>query len=592
MMQMKRMKTLSIITFLIVTQFITAQTKEFDYWQFGFESGIHFENDTVIPITSSIHSTESCASISDKNGNLLFYTDGVTVWNKTNSVMMNGTNLLGLTSSTQGALIVRKPGSTNLYYLFTADGTSNALNHHMENGYRYSIIDMNLDNGLGAVTVVKNELLYAPSTERLAAVKQTDGVNFWIMTHEWNSSKFRAYSLTCEGLDTNAVVSDIGLKCEPYDAGASISYLNAIGQMKFSPDGHRLAMVNQGKLKVELYTFDNSTGILSNRKEILAYWADQFLQPSGEPFDFEYVYGVEFSPNGNRLYVSSIQAGNMFQYDITKSTSSEISATGYKIPPDAWCTEMGPGSYSCPGSFAGMQLGTDGKIYCAVTNYWGETVGSTTMLYAFMNPHANGPELQLKKIVELSNPVIYGLPTCEASKLNPNEIKIDLSNCYTAHFQSSYPSAQSTQWHVQVEENSWLDTNCTQFQYTYSDIGTFQVILVLENQYGCTDTIFKTLSIQVCPPDSPDPLPLLVFPNVISPNNDGVNDAFLIKGISNYEANRMTILNRWGNVVFETQNYSESNVFNGVNCSDGVYFYRFIDEKLGKTYNGNVTIIR
>ena len=84
------------------------------------------------------------------------------------------------------------------------------MNHHVENGYKFSVVDMNMAGRLGDVTTVKNQLLYAPSTEKLAAVKHADSVGIWGMTHEWNSSRFRAYHLTCSGLDTNAVISISG----------------------------------------------------------------------------------------------------------------------------------------------------------------------------------------------------------------------------------------------------------------------------------------------------------------------------------------------------------------------------------------------
>jgi len=68
---------------------------------------------------------EGCSVLSDSNGALLFYTVGRTVWNKFHQVMKNGTGLPGHSSSTQSALIVPKPGSEYIYFIFTNDASEN-----------------------------------------------------------------------------------------------------------------------------------------------------------------------------------------------------------------------------------------------------------------------------------------------------------------------------------------------------------------------------------------------------------------------------------------------------------------------------------
>jgi hypothetical protein len=91
-------------------------------WYFGDSCAINFSTGTPVAVVGCVmHQQEGCATISNVSGNLLFYTDGVSVWNKNNVVMQHGIGLHGSWTTTQSALIVPKPDSSNIYYLFTCD---------------------------------------------------------------------------------------------------------------------------------------------------------------------------------------------------------------------------------------------------------------------------------------------------------------------------------------------------------------------------------------------------------------------------------------------------------------------------------------
>jgi gliding motility-associated-like protein len=91
---------------------------------------------------------------------------------------------------------------------------------------------------------------------------------------------------------------------------------------------------------------------------------------------------------------------------------------------------------------------------------------------------------------------------------------------------------------------------------------------------------------------TPLPQPNFEFPNVITPNSDGTNDVFEIQ---NLPANtEVLILNRWGNVVFSSDNYQnnwDGKDNSGKELVDGVYTYKFKTQK-GKVGHGFVTLIR
>src|ERR1051326_8915476 len=110
------MKTLRLLTCILVLLALAGDTpaqKPAMNWYFGQKAGLDFNSGTPVPVLgSSMWATEGCTSISDSNGNLLFYTYGDTVWNKNHQPMPNGFGLFGHQNSTQSALIVPLPGSS------------------------------------------------------------------------------------------------------------------------------------------------------------------------------------------------------------------------------------------------------------------------------------------------------------------------------------------------------------------------------------------------------------------------------------------------------------------------------------------------
>ena len=78
-----------------------------------------------------------------------------------------------------------------------------------------------------------------------------------------------------------------------------------------------------------------------------------------------------------------------------------------------------------------------------------------------------------------------------------------------------------------------------------------------------------------------------------SPNNDGINDNFVILGIENYPNNELQIFSRWGMKVFGQKDYQNdwNGRWNGNNLPDGTYFY-MLDDGEGNTYTGYLQINR
>src|SRR5688572_26234943 len=237
------MKRFLLLLLLFYSIHLHAQ-HEADKWYFGVNAGLDFFNGPPVAISGgALVTNEGCATISDNNGNLLFYTDGVTVWNRAHQIMPNGTGLFGGISSTQSSICVPLPGSTTLYYLFTVDEIGGP------NGFRYSIVDMTLDGGNGDVDINnKNVPVLAPVTEKLTAMRQT-AQQYRIAVHEWGTDAFYVYQLTSAGLQPNPVISNVG-------SVHNMSVIqNTYGAMKFSPCGDKIAAAIGYQDTVEIFNF-------------------------------------------------------------------------------------------------------------------------------------------------------------------------------------------------------------------------------------------------------------------------------------------------------------------------------------------------
>ncbi|GAA4280837.1 hypothetical protein GCM10022260_12580 [Gaetbulibacter aestuarii] len=360
--------------------------KESANWYFGVFAGMQFKTNTPTPLLDGKLSTsEGCATISNSNGDLLFYTDGVQVWDRKHDLMPNGFGLFGHSSSTESAIIIPKPGTTTHYYIFTVDLPSYYLKDVPEiHGVNYSEVDLNLNNGFGDIVPgTKNTPLitYNPnnatekefkSTEKITAVAHSDGTSIWVITYFIN--KFLAFKVDYNGVNVNPVISTVPESVNPVINAEGVN-ISAIGYLKASPDGSKLAIAHSSTFagsprsgrkksgKVLLYDFDDSSGGVTNQRILLTN---------------AYPYGVEFSPNSKLLYITNnvfnesddFVEGNLFQYDVTSSNVANSRKT-----------------ISTTQNIAGaLQLALNGKIYRA--GYKVATVG--TSLSVIDNPDIPG----------------------------------------------------------------------------------------------------------------------------------------------------------------------------------------------------------
>ena len=334
-------KIIAVLLLCITSQILIAQG-EANIWYFGDKAGLDFNSGVPVALNDSqMYSLEGCSTISDANGRLLFYSNGIQVWDRNHNVMPNGSGLLGDQSSTQSGIVIPHPGDKNLYYIFAVDQVA------LPNGLTYSIIDMNLNLGFGDVTGVKNELLHSPSTEKITAVKHANNRDIWVVTHKFGTNEFLSYLISDGGLNTTPVVSSIGF--------TPTSMFDSSGYIKTSPDGSKLAISHGNSRLLELFKFDKSTGRLS---DVITFKNNDF--PIGT--NSSVLYGIEFSTNSNILYVSETSFG-IYQLDVSIHDKSSILASRFELFGTPRISVSFPSSF-----YQGLQLGPDGKIYVAQFN--------------------------------------------------------------------------------------------------------------------------------------------------------------------------------------------------------------------------------
>jgi len=332
-----------------------ADEKFANTWYFGFKAGLDFNQASAdslpkVLTNGAMDAPAGSGVMSDKDGKILFYSNGETVWNGDGTVMTNGTGLAGNRFTTDGPLPIRMPGivmpgQPTRYLLFTLDSTV---------GLSYSEIDIPAGGGPGTVIVAtKNTPLARGTAEKLTGVFHKNGCDIWVITHGWGDAKagndnrgdaFLAYRVTIAGVQPAPIISVIGSLHAP--SKAALGYK---GQMKVTPDGQRLALARYSEVlgdsssTVELFGFNTSTGQVSANPQV------PYIVDRGEG---KY-YGVGFSA-GSYLYATVRNPPKLLQFN--------ISGNGPVTKQDI------PLKQKTPADLGSMQAAPDGKIYVARDN--------------------------------------------------------------------------------------------------------------------------------------------------------------------------------------------------------------------------------
>jgi gliding motility-associated-like protein len=441
-------------------------------WYFGYRAGLDFNQatDSIPPkvlTDGRMVAPAGSGVMSDGTGNLLFYSNGDTVWSRNHTIMPNGTGLGGNRLGTDGPLAIRFPGSPatpggpTRYLLFTQDAQGGPK------GLSYSEISIPV-GGQGEVVIgTKNTPLAVGTAEKMTGVLHKNGCDVWIIVHGWGSAtsgpdnrgdSFLAYRVTPAGVQPTPVISTIGALHAP-----SASAQGYRGQMKVSPDGEQLAVARfstatgDSTSSVELFAFDAATGQVSNRRVI----------DSGAGG----YYGVEFSPSRSRLYATVTSPPRLLQFDLS---AASIPASKVNIPL----------KQDTLVSLGSMQAAPDGKIYVARDNQaaigfiaYPDSLGAKAA-YA-------GDSLQLG-----GRRGGLGLPNFNQSSLLRVGFGAQSTACLEMTFQagSPIPNPESYAWTFKTSAGAVLGTSAVANPvFTFPAAGDYQVTLRITNFCFCRE---------------------------------------------------------------------------------------------------------
>ncbi|WP_343633778.1 gliding motility-associated C-terminal domain-containing protein [Fluviicola sp.] len=292
-----------------------------------------------------------------------------------------------------------------------------------------------------------------------------------------------------------------------------------------------------------------------------------------------YSYSWNTTPVQNTINAINLTTGN-YTLTVTDNAGCQVNASffvGVVPPPVIDMSGMIVTNESCQGNngaINGIQVSGSGPF----TYTWD---GSSLTSLNISNLTAG---MYTLSVTDVNGCVTSGALVVVGSDPSPN-----------ANFSISNPSASpgevitftSTSTGGPFQNYSWTVSGVglvgTGSSATYNSMveATYNMTLVIETVDGCIDSITKPFDI----------FGEIKIPNIVTANGDHTNDEFYITNLK--PNSRLVIQNRWGNVVFESDNYK--NNWGGVDMSgekvdDGVYFYQLITAD-GKMWQGNVHLL-
>ncbi|MFN0035445.1 MAG: PKD domain-containing protein [Saprospiraceae bacterium] len=420
------------------------------------------------------------ATISDKNGQLVAYTNGCMIVNRDHELMVNGDTLNpgdvfngfcenGDYPLWQPTIFLPKPGSDSLYYLFhirSDDEFWSPIN------LMYSILDASGDEG--GVVVSKNNSALSDSLflgRYVTATRHGNGLDWWVVTPRRFSNGIHVSLLSTEGVEYKGI-QDVTSRIDSAFWGS---------QTAFSQDGSKYFRNSTNGLL--MLDFDRCDGILSN---------PVYLDWDSIPFGGR---GVATSPNSRFLYLTS--GGTVQQYDLW---AADLAASMQVVA--AYDGFLAP----YPATFFQMMPGPDGKIYI-ITTY------DNNVLHVIHNPNEPGLACKVEQhAYTLPARTSFFIPNFANYNLGPIDgapcDTLGINNLPVARFRWNVADTLSPQQvaftdYSYHEPTAWLwdfgdgtTSQDTSPVHLYASPGIYTVCLTVCNANAC-DTVCQEVEVEV-----------------------------------------------------------------------------------------------
>jgi len=512
------MKKILLFLFLVIISASLYAQKEDYIWLTGYSSntidstfgGTQIDFNTEPPTVSYVflgieHFYLSDASISDREGNLLFYSDGIKVASNNHQILENGDNLgpnefhqswydIGLPLP-QGTMILPYPGQADsLYFLFYSEMSNEQIGDSQFSvpNFLYSTIKTGTENN--SITVQeKNVVIISDSLSygKISGTRHANGRDWWILIGEVLTNNYYTILITNNGIE-EIFKQSIG----------SIPIFGTAYQSIFSSNGTKYARAGTFYFsepgQIDIYDFDRCTGLLSNPLHIP-------IDTTEEGFVDGAFGGLAFSPDSELLYHSNywkIVQYDMLASDIRASADTIVNYDGFQDP-----------ITGVPTNYGLAQLAPNGKIYVATT-------GNTRYMHIIHNPNERGTAcdveqhgLQLATFNDWSVPnhpnyrlkALIGSP-CDTIRPLAAFTYDSLSNIVFTDQSVRTP----TEWQWTFGDgNSSTEQNPN---HTYTENGTYEVCLIVSNEAG-SDTTCQQVMVVVTSTQDLANAKFKVFPN-------------------------------------------------------------------------------
>jgi len=380
------------------------------HWYFGFRNGLDFSSGTPVydnaantyATMSDLIAQECVAVQNDRDGNLLFYTDGKDLYDQNHTVLAS--NFGAHPSSNGGSIIVPHPVENNQYYLFNT-----AVRSHtpISSVFSYTLItvngtqatvspattDVTIDAPAGYVTDLDNGL---HSGEGVTAIAGCDN-SYWIITTGRKGFGPSDLFIVVYKLDGTVLSFHSEHSIPTFVSTASQGTYGI--PIEAAPNGKKIA-INPFRAggACHVYDFDNATGTISNERSINRKF-----------------YGVCFSPDSKLLYGSVYPS---FIGTPNSQIGSDLLFQYNTLAPNLALSEVQVGPYTdLSGLSFDIERGPDNKIYISRRKKNLAVIHNPNVLVSPSNPNAcnlddNGPMLPTFKSG-------WGLPNVfDANKAN------------------------------------------------------------------------------------------------------------------------------------------------------------------------------